>query len=541
MAACALTLACTSQGDAEPGGDEGVEAAAPDATDASEAGETTGEVDANDAIEATDATDTAPEARAPRVGPPQPGTVPVPAIEGPITGGDGRIVLGPPGFDLAKVGYVEEEYFVSGTATSYKSDEALTTDGLWTVRADATAAYKTRIVVRRPADKAGFDGTVLVEWLNVSGGMDIGPDWTLLHDQAVRAGWAWVGVSAQKAGIEGTGDAVTGLLVPKVADPVRYGSLSHPGDEYSYDMFSQAGAAVWFAAGKVMGGMEPASVVAIGESQSAFRLTTYIDAVAPVADVYDGYLVHSRAASGAKLATGVAMPFPTLSRTDLEVPVLVLSTETDMVEGHMDYGDARQPDGPWFAGWEVAGTAHMDAYGLGIGDLDDGSAAADRELFQAMLSPPTSVYFGIMQCEQPINTGPHTYVVRSAAAALVTWARAGTPPPSMPRLEIEPSGLDLVRDAAGIAVGGIRTPHVDAPIATLSGLGQAGGSFCFLFGTTRPFTADELAARYPDHAKFVDAWGGALDSAVAAGAILPADAERLLSAAQESAIGVDTL
>ena len=66
---------------------------------------------------------------------------------------------------------------------------------------------------------------------------------------------------------------------------------------------------------------------------------------------------------------------------------------------------------------------------------------------------------------------------------------------------------------------GIRTPQLDVPVATLSGLGQAGDSFCGLFGTTVPFTDEALAQRYPDHDTFVQAWDAALDEAVAAGAV----------------------
>jgi hypothetical protein len=94
-----------------------------------------------------------------------------------------------------------------------------------------------------------------------------------------------------------------------------------------------------------------------------------------------------------------------------------------------------------------------------------------------------------------------------------------------------------VLDANGNARGGIRTPHVDTPIATLSGLGQAGSNFCFLFGTTTPFDAAKLMSLYPSHAAFVKAWNAATDRAVKAGFVLPADAKNLMAAAAQSPIG----
>jgi hypothetical protein len=95
----------------------------------------------------------------------------------------------------------------------------------------------------------------------------------------------------------------------------------------------------------------------------------------------------------------------------------------------------------------------------------------------------------------------------------------------------------IVRDARGNALGGIRTPQVEVPIATLSGEGQTGTLLCILFGTTTPFDAATLAALYPDHASYVSAFNAATDEAVQAGFILPPDAELMKAAAAASDIG----
>jgi hypothetical protein len=250
--------------------------------------------------------------------------------------------------------------------------------------------------------------------------------------------------------------------------------------------------------------------------------------------VYDGYLVHSRNDGAADLNADTSAPSPTYFRTDLDVPVLVFSSENDLVV--LEYAKARQDDTDLIRGWEVPGTAHADTYNLGIGDTDHGDGAGDDALFADMTSPPDSVYGGIISCEAPINAGPHTYVLRSAVRALDGWVRSGEAPPSMPRMELTDDG-DVVLDDAGNARGGIRTPHVDAPIAELSGQGQSGEGFCRLFGTTRPFDEATLAERYPDHDAFTAAWGTALDQAVAGGAVLEPDAEQLRRVAEESSIG----
>ena len=450
-----------------------------------------------------------------------------PRVHGPVTAGAGRAVLGAGGLDLAPLGYVEHEFFVEGTAAVFTSDTPLSTGGHWQVRPDGERTYRTRVVVRRPADVAGRSVAVAVEWLNVSGGLDADPDWTFLHDEIIRTGAIWVGVSAQRDGIFPGGNPIGEMLALVRADLARYGSLEHSGDDVSYDIFSQVGVLVRRHPGLVLGGAVPDIVVALGESQSAERLTTYANAFGR-GGPFDAYFLHSRHAVGAPLRLDrVTAPDPTLVRDDLDVPVMVVAAENDVAGTRIGYARARQPDTGHLVTWEVAGAAHVDAYGLGIGDADDGSGVADERLFAAMTAPPSSVYSGIIECGAPINTGPHTYVARAAFAHLVRWARGGPPPPSMPRLEVDPSGQDLIRDDAGNALGGVRTPQVDVPVAALSGMGQEPGGFCALFGTTTPLEPHELERRYPTREGFVRSWLEALDRSVAAGAILSADADRL--------------
>jgi hypothetical protein len=185
-------------------------------------------------------------------------------------------------FDLATLGYAIEEFFVSGAASSYKLAGAPTPDGRWSAAPAATAPYATRIVVVRPTDPKKFNGTVVVEWLNVSGGADGAPDWNAMHREIARNGYAYVGVSAKEVGVEG-GPSLLGMGAPlKKANPERYGRLSHPGDAFSYDIFSQAGSLFRAAdARKILGPLVPRRVIAVGESQSAVFLTTYVNAVDP--------------------------------------------------------------------------------------------------------------------------------------------------------------------------------------------------------------------------------------------------------------------
>src|SRR5262245_29004618 len=294
-----------------------------------------------------------------------PAQVPSPTLEGPVTGGNGSPFIAATLFDLARVNYTQEEFFISGTATAYTTAGPLPTDGTWTVTPSVTAPYKTRILVYRPLNPKKFNGTVIVEWLNVSGGLDAAPDWLNMHTELIRRGFAWVGVSAQRVGVEG-GFSLVGLPVTPLKEvvPARYGSLVHPGDIFSYDIFSQAGQALRQPAGaNPLGPLQPRTFIAAGESQSAFRLVTYINGIHPLAEIYDGFFVHSRSASGADLSETpqprIPVSQPALIRTDLQVPVLTFETETDLT--FLAYVADRQPDSEHFRLWEVAGTSHADA------------------------------------------------------------------------------------------------------------------------------------------------------------------------------------
>lgn len=456
------------------------------------------------------------------------------SIEGPITGGLGQVVLGVSPFDVSSWDYTETEFFVRGSASSYTSESELSDDGEWTVTPYDTAEYTTRIVVRTPNDEARFNGSVVVEWLNVTAGLDVSPSFDLAKNEILRSGMIWVGVSAQRVGVEGGGNPTGAPRVLKIADPERYGTLNHPGDDYSYDMFSQIGALMWNESSILFGDLVPERVIAAGESQSAFRLTSYINALAPLHDVFSGYLVHSRGSRGANLSTEPrpAVPGPQSARIRaIERPVLVFSAETDVVGEGLGYRRAEQPETDFFRSWEVAGTAHADAYSLGISETDVGDGGGDDALFTAMLGAPTAVYFGIVTCEKPINAGPHTYVLRAAVRALDEWIRTGAAPEPTPKLVNldDLTGYEL--DDNGNALGGIRTPHVDVPVAALSGLGQSGGSFCGLFGTTTSYSEDRLAQLYTDGADFRAKWDAAVDLAVSSGAILPEDADAVKASA----------
>ena len=465
--------------------------------------------------------------------------------EGPsVTPVAGKPVLLLSGFDLAPLGYSTEEFFVSGKASSYKLAGEQTPDGQWDASPADIASYVTRIVVVRPSDPQKFNGTVVVEWLNVSAGTDSTPDWNAAHRELMRGGYAYVGVSAQKVGVEGgpSMGGMSAMAAPlKKANPQRYESLSHPGDAFSYDMYSQAG---WLlrqpGASGVLGPLVPKRIIAAGESQSAVFLTTYVNAVDPLAKVYDGFLIHSRFGAPSRLDGGSIMgsttlPQPTRLRTDLRVPVITVITETDLIGGGLPgfYG-ARQPDNERLRVWEVPGTSHADIYTFMVGFMDSGSVPPEK---LAAAWQPTDKILG-MQLAKPVNSGPqHHYVVQSALWSLDRWIKTRKAPAQAAPMKLAQSDQPgkpptLVVDANGETEGGVRTPWVDVPTARLSGIGNSGGPLAMLAGVTEPFDAATLDRLYPGgKSEYLKKFQASLDSAIKAGFILPADRKEILDLA----------
>jgi len=460
---------------------------------------------------------------------PQPGAeVAAPTISGPVAGGTHDSPFTPVPTRLAsQYGYQEQEFFISGQAHAYQPTGTWTTDGTWTATPTTTTApYTTRILVRRPTDPARFNGVVVVEWLNVTSGMDTDPDFGAAGEELMSQGAAWVGVSAQAVGVNG------GAKIPipgfdakalKQWDPQRYGSLVHPGDDYAYDMFSQAAQALRRPDGvDPLGGMRPSKVIATGESQSAIEMVTYVNAVQPLAHIYDGFMIHSRGGSGGRINSAAPATVPKVAhiRGDLDVPVMQFQTETDLFG--LGYAAARQPDTERLRSWEVAGTAHADQstldYGLESGRQIDKTTKLD---FSSLC--------GI------INDGPQRAVARQAFSSLIGWVQGGDAPAASPLIDTA-SGA-IVRDPDGNATGGIRTPPVDAPTSTLSGEPPAGSSvICSLFGSTTPFTPAQLAARYATHDAYVSAVSDSATAAVAAGHLLQVDADVFVAQARSAPV-----
>ena len=438
--------------------------------------------------------------------------VPSPTVTGPIPAN------APPGdpshdypqvatpLDLASLGYVEEEYFFSGTANVYNTPPLTTATVL-----SSGHPYKSRVIVRRPTSAAKFNGTVLVEWVNVTSGYNNDVMFRASQDHLIRAGYAYVGVSAQRVGIHGP----AGLIA---WSPARYGTLDVTdhgtvgNDGLSYDVFSQAAQAIRTPVGaSILGGLPVQRVVAIGASQSQGRLVTYHNSIHKIAEVFDGYVLYL--GLGGKL------------RTDLGVKVFKVDTETDLL--FLGEVAARQDDSDHLRTWEVAGASHVAFSDFALRVL-----LVTRD----SLPPPTPQ----LCTQQPaLSHTPAFHVLNAVYEHVSRWVTDGTPPPTAPRVNVLSAGPPVVvleRTSLGLSTGGIQLSQQAVPTAVDNGV-NSGPGLCFLYGSHTPFDAATLSRLYPNHGSYVSALSHVTNDNLAAGYILPEDAQADMQAAAQSDIG----
>jgi hypothetical protein len=371
------------------------------------------------------------------------------------------------------------------------------------------------MVVRYPMNPKKFNGTVVIEWDNISLGFDTDPQWTKVYTQMLHDGYAFVGVSMQLTGVN---------YLKNTYDPLRYGTLIHPGDSYSYDIFSQVAQAIRSPVGiNALAGLNIKTIIATGLSASADRLVTYYNAIQPLDKEFDGFLITGRSISASALSQA---PLPLISapvriqyRADLEVPVMNMALETDIGARAGAGYYTRQADSSVFRHWEIAGSSHLNLW-----ESDHQSSGP--------------VWWTLNSCSQPINTGvTEHYVMDAALYHLNKWIKNGSLPPSAPLLSVVPATFPVVpvinRDSFGNALGGIRTPFVDVPTASYSGTGNTPGGLCGLLGITNSFSDSMIASLYPTHDSYVTPFTAATSSARDAGFLTQPDLVEILHGAQK--------
>ena len=471
--------------------------------------------------------------------------IPVPRVTGPLSmlpnsypfGGAANTRVPS---NLKEIGYVEEEFLVSGIANVYDWPKP----GPAVVRTP-NAPYTTRVLVRRPVNRARFSGVAVVELLNPSNLFDLNIGWAISQKQIARSGAAWVGITAKPVAIRSL----------KAFDQARYSTLSWanplpltdpkncatvPRDSERttenglvWDVHRQVG--MWLKSGEKSNPLaygQPKTAVthliAWGYSQSGGFLYTYLNAIHPldiqerIRPLFDGYLI--AVASGPspihQCAGAIPADDPRREIKDANVPVIRIMTQSDYLPSIR----ARLPDSDTLQNrtrnYEIAGSAHATPDELNFAATPDDIVRAQRPV------PP-------MSCKEgPRSRFPNSIAFNAILENLDLWVRKNVPPP--PSQNIEVGNNKPFLDKFGNVQGGVRSPYVDVPTSVWHA-NATGESFCRIAGYEVPFEAEQLRAIYPTKAAYERAVESNVAELVKQRSITAADGKELVEEAKRLA------
>jgi hypothetical protein len=418
---------------------------------------------------------------------------------------------------LDRFGYVEEEYFISGTANLYAKDESVATPDV---------PYTTRIVVRRPADPSQFSGTVQLEPMD--GPIESTQSWTWAWPYLVSNHDVWVGVTVSKGNI--------GALHRKF-DMARYAPLAISDDSQRWDILAQVAWAMRSPDGPLgrLGFLDQAAVVpglfrvyASGWSQAGCLEAEFLN---------KGHHQRARRPDGRPLIDGYIVGACTTSGP-ISVPndAAVIQVKTESAYG----GDAamrdavvaaRRPDGNKagehrYRWYDVAGVA--DA-----GYLDQ--PALSLAAYQAGLGKDAG-------CAKPVSrVSGMGDIARAMFRNLDEWVRIGRYPPHGAVFQLGDDHA-VKRDQYGNVLGGLRPYWMDVPsFKFVLAAGEPPGRnapatalFCAHTGYEEPLSNDIFAKLYKDRDAYVEKVTDAVILLVNGRYMLAADADALLAGLRDA-------
>jgi hypothetical protein len=479
------------------------------------------------------------------------GAVSIPSVTGPLKATEDSYPFGSAATtvvpqDLSKFGYVEEEFLLSGKANVYGFDSAAKV-----VVRTSDAPYTTRILVRRPVATDKFSGNVIVELLNSALQYDWDPQWMFCRGYFIEHGDIWIGITIKPAAAKSL----------KKFNPERYASLSWanplPPDKtcpksalaypdqapeteegLAWDIISQVGALVRSNDKQnPIKNFKVEYVYATGYSLTGAYLKTYINFIRPLSTamllngkpVYDGYLIgdgdgFAVAMNQCEQTFPPGIP-PIIVRPRKE-PVISVVTEGSFIGAI----GARRPDSDAsddrYRRYEVPGASHGN-------QLVFSFAPRPGETEKLGIATPTPNCIGADK--YGLTDFPLEYVMNAAFANLDAWARSNIAPPRAEVMETSSGrnspGPEVKIDKHGNAVGGFRTPYLDAPVATYHSKSrpadEKSAPFCDSQGYKVPFEKEKIRALYPTRESYLIKVNSMVDSMVKQRFLTKTDGERI--------------
>jgi hypothetical protein len=422
------------------------------------------------------------------------GPIPVSAQSGePFRGANEQPVAGPglPLPVLQPFGYMEEEYFVSGTV-----------DG---------KPYTTSILVRKPKDGAKFSGVVAVETLHAQGAI---PFWGL-REVLMPAGHGWVMVASQRSALEtfvkkSNAARYATLQIPEAAGTPPNPMAPNPQDGISQQILTQVGALLKSnASNGPFAGMTVKHLIMGGSSQTGMTTLRYIQeshSRARMPDgkpIYDGYLPMEAFASG-PVSGGDAAVIHVVGEGDFSLFRALTHGSGFAVRADGDAPNDR------FREYEFPAASHVPTRGI-----------SDPKVIFATLD-------NVMKSGEQLSQFPTPPFYRATLVNLVNWITKGVAPPKAPPIEM--SDGEIVRDQFGNAKGGVRTPYIDLPTVRYVASAPTTDDSNMarrMIGLQEPLAAEQLRVLYKSRANYLQRFNHEIDRLVAQRWLLSQDGEQL--------------
>lgn len=383
--------------------------------------------------------------------------------------------------DLERLGYVQEEFIISGMV-----------DG---------KPYRTSLLVRRPKDLKRFSGLVGVETIHAGGAI---PFWGTGREVWAPGGHGWVAVASQRAALENR---------VKVFNPTRYAALfipeapagangmaASPQDAISQAIMTQVGLLLKKSRKTgPLAGTKVRYLLMGGSSQTGGTTLRYIQQSHAASrlpsgkPIYDGYMP-MEAFSATRIEGGDAAVIHAVGEGDFGLfrvnnPQAVFSTRED--------ADAPKDR---FREYQFAAASHVPTRGR---------TASDRPGEYPSQFPTQPFY-------------------KMALLHLIDWVTKGMAPPRGARLEQTAEGV-MQRDEHGNVKGGIRSPWVDVPSARIiaaASVEPGQPNTRAQQGLQENFSPAKLAELYGTRDNYLKRFNAGLDAAVAGRWITAADSAR---------------
>ena len=434
--------------------------------------------------------------------------------------------------DLARHGYAEEEYYLSGIAP------AITAAGETLLQ----APYTTRILVRKPIDPARFNGTVVIEPFSWFG--ERGAGWILTRDYLLRRGYAYVGYTlninkpkrdpkfiSEMAAEEADGIRQYGRIVNfdfmrrydyaryaplgTYSDPERFkrGSVADPFVPQSQAIAAQLAMALKSNAPQgPLTGLEVQRVYVNSWAVTAQVWMDYLDQgrhqqwrMPDGGPLIDAYMT-GRMAYGEVGGDAIRVP----RKMPDGVPFVTVYSQSELMHDAIE-GIELPPDtdSPKLRYYEVTGMPHLRLADLGTEHSE--RLAAD-------------VGKGRDPRCQTLYDEPAEMLASALLDGMDRWVREGTAMPKAPR--VARKGKSVVRDpATGNMLGGVRPPWISVPSSrymtdqeTRCGL---------IYDTKIPYSRTQLRKLYGTGENYARKFEEAKALAVREGYLLPEDAANL--------------